>query len=218
MKIHMKKIVSVLLTVLLVFGATGCSSIAQHYDAAGYISAMLKNSYQNDSADYISFASASEETALENYNATITRGINRFNAVFGLSLTDAQKTQLDTLIRDAYKAVRYTVGEQTELPSGYVVRVEVEPLTSFGNAVEEAFRYKKQLQADAATGTAGVTTVSELEERFAQHVLDACAAALQTPSYSENVTVVFEIVKDKTGNLSIDMLDFDRVDEAAILY
>lgn len=214
----MKKIAALLLALVLALSVSGCAELAPDYDAAGYISALLKNNYQNDSADYIGFSGATEAEALENHNATIQSGANRFCAYFGISLTDEQQLLLDDLMQKSYGLAKYTVQEQTETASGYIVRVAVEPLTSFSALTDEIFAYKRTLAADAATGESEASDVSELEFLFATHVLTACSDAIAAPRYGEAVTIVFEINQDKSGNLSIDMLDFDRVDEAAIAY
>lgn len=211
---RLKKILAMILTALLLTaGLTGCSALQTQfadYDVSGYISALLKSSYSGNHDDYMVYAKTTLQKSEENSTATITNAAINFCNAYSISPSDEQLAELEAVMAEACKLVKYTVKDEQKIDTGYYIEVDIEPLLTFqnmGDSIEQARSdSKKHLLEGQATSAASSEESSDEteydegdgydeygEEESSKMQESSSAGAVQT--LDENTAFINEVIR-----------------------
>lgn len=131
----MKKLSVMLVCIMLVGLLSGCGN---SFDAAGYISAILDNSYKNDSSKFVSMKIGTAEEASETYETSLKGEVDTLVYLSSAGeASDEQYEKLKGIMTDIYGQTKYNVdGAEKQDDGSYVVTITYEQINVFGPAME----------------------------------------------------------------------------------
>ncbi len=216
----MRKAAILLAAMLLATVLGGCGS----FDASGYIKALLDNSYKNDSTAFVEQKIGTAEEASELYETGINTALSSLTAQGQFS--DELKKEFETVVKDIYKSVKYTVGEATKKDGGsYEVEVKYQKMKIFAGAMEKynaaIEAYVEEMTEKAESGE--VPSDEEANEISYGMLKDAIKESLGSVEYEDEQSAVVRVeLKDKVYtpneedvyNLERLMFDIEAVTES----
>lgn len=217
----MRKAAILLAAMLMATVLGGCGS----FDASGYIKALLDNSYKNDSTAFVEQKIGTAEEASELYETGINTAMNSLTAQGQFS--DELKAEFETVVKDIYKSVKYTVGEATKKDDGsYEVEVKYQKMKVFAGAMEKytaaTEAYVEEMTEKAGNGEE-VPSDEEINEISYSMLKDAIQEALGSVEYEDEQTATVRVeLKNKVYtpneedvyNLERLMFDIEAVTES----
>lgn len=192
----MKKLSMILLCVMLTVFLGGCGA---SFDAAGYIGAILDNSYKNDSSKFVSMKIGTAEEAAETYEEALSGEVDTLIGISGAGpASDEQRAQIEAIMKDIYAKTKYTVdGAEKQDDGSYVVTVSYEQINVFGPAIEAYLADVESLEAELLNA-AEMPSEDELMERLMTSYIDSFNKALANVTYDAPATVTIRVeVKDQ---------------------
>lgn len=192
----MKKLSMILACVMLAAFLGGCGA---SFDAAGYISAILDNSYKNDSSKFVSMKIGTAEEAAETYEKGLSGEVDTLIELSGAGpATDEQRAQIETIMKDIYAKLKYTVdGAEKQDDGSYVVTVTYEQINVFGPAIEAYIADAESLEAELLNATE-MPSADEVRERLMTSYIDSFNNALANVTYDAPATATIKVaVKDQ---------------------
>lgn len=200
----MKKLSIMLVCVMLVGLLGGCGN---SFDAAGYITAILDNSYKNDSSKFVSMKIGTAEEAAETYETAVDGEVETLVLLSGASkATDAEFDQLKGIYEDIYSQTRYTVdGAEKQDDGSYVVTVTYEQIKVFGPAIE-AYLAEIDRMSEEYLSTGVYPSDETLMEAYIECFANAAANA--TFGESASTTIRVELVNQVWQPNENDVVDF----------
>ena len=192
----MKKLSMILACVMLAAFLGGCGA---SFDAAGYISAILDNSYKNDSSKFVSMKIGTAEEAAETYEESLSSEVDTLIEISGAGpASDEQRAQVETIMKDIYAKAKYTVdGAEKQDDGSYVVTVSYEQLNVFGPAIEAYLADVESLEEELLNATE-MPSEDELMERLMTSYIDSFNNALANVSYDAPATTTIKVeIKDQ---------------------
>lgn len=218
MKMKMKRLktVAVMLMAVLALGLFGGCGIS--FDASAYIKALLDNSYKNDSAEFVAQKIGSAEEASTLYEQGIESELTALLA--GNTVSDELKDEYRQVLKDIFKAVKYTVWDAEKQDDGsYIVTVNYEQMQIFGAAMD-SYMTKVEDMTNEWTQAEELPSDEEMYEQIYATLKDCLKDALSNATYADeaSATIRVEIVDntytpndDDIANLESVMFDLDAV-------
>ncbi len=215
----MRKAALLLVAMMMATLLCGCGS----FDASGYIKALLDNSYKNDSTDFVNQKIGTKEQAQELYEKGIEAALK--NLIDDVQISDGLKDEFETVIKDMYKNVKYTVGEATKKDDGsYEVEVKYQKMKIFDPAMQSyavSFQeYEDEVTEKMQNGEESPSEDEVLETTFSL-LKDAIQESLGNLQYEDeaSTTVRVELVnkvytpnEDDVANLEQQMFDTEAIE------
>lgn len=215
----MRKAALLLVAMIMATLLCGCGS----FDASGYIKALLDNSYKNDSTDFVNQKIGTKEQAQELYEKGIEAALK--NLIDDVQISDGLKDEFETVIKDMYKNVKYTVGEATKKDDGsYEVEVKYQKMKIFDPAMQSyavSFQeYEDEVTEKMQNGEESPSEDEVLETTFSL-LKDAIQESLGNLQYEDeaSTTVRVELVnkvytpnEDDVANLEQQMFDTEAIE------
>lgn len=205
----MKKLSMILACVMLAAFLGGCGA---SFDAAGYISAILDNSYKNDSSKFVSMKIGTAEEAAETYEEALNGEVDTLIGLSGAGpVSDEQRAQVEAIMKDIYAKTKYTVdGAEKQDDGSYVVTVTYEQINVFGPAMEAYMADMESLEAELLNA-AEMPSEDELMERLMTSYIDSFNNALAGVTYDAPATATIKVlVKDQVWQPdSADVIAFE---------
>lgn len=192
----MKKLSAILAGVMTAAFLGGCGA---SFDAAGYIGAILDNSYKNDSSKFVSMKIGTAEEAAETYETGLSGEVDTLIEMSGAGpATDEQRTEIENIMKDIYGKTKYTVdGAEKQDDGSYVVTVTYEQINVFGPAVEAYMQEVDNLEAELLNATE-MPSEDELRERLMTAYIDSFNNVLANVTYDAPATATIKVaVKDQ---------------------
>lgn len=217
----MKRIISLLLAaVMSVALLTGCSSgVPAKELVQGNLDAVYLGKF---SAEYLKMVDTTEEQAKKDYETGIDTEVEYFAQYFSIDLSlcsDNIREQIADLYRQIYAKSKYEVGNETVNDETYLVELTIYPIDIFSKITEDdATELYNSLQARVDNGEFDEMSDAELEEVWAQAVIDLVSSRISTIGYLDAQTISVQVTKDDKDIYSIDSGDFDRIDALIIQY
>ncbi len=216
MRMKRLKTVAVMLVAVLALGLFGGCGIS--FDASAYIKALLDNSYKNDSAEFVAQKVGSAEEASTLYEQGIESELTALLA--GNTVSDELKDEYRQVLKDIFKAVKYTVGDAEKQDDGsYIVTVNYEQMQIFGAAMD-SYMTKVEDMTNEWTQAEEIPSDEEMYEQIYATLKDCLKDALSNATYADeaSATIRVEIVDntytpnaDDIANLESVMFDLDAV-------
>lgn len=216
MRMKRLKKVAVMLVAVLALGLFGGCGIS--FDASAYIKALLDNSYKNDSAEFVAQKVGSAEEASTLYEQGIESELTALLA--GNTVSDELKDEYRQVLKDIFKAVKYTVGDAEKQDDGsYIVTVNYEQMQIFGAAMD-SYMTKVEDMTNEWTQAEEIPSDEEMYEQIYATLKDCLKDALSNATYADeaSATIRVEIVDntytpnaDDIANLESVMFDLDAV-------
>lgn len=216
MRMKRLKTVAVMLMAVLALGLFGGCGIS--FDASAYIKALLDNSYKNDSAEFVAQKVGSAEEASTLYEQGIESELTALLA--GNTVSDELKDEYRQVLKDIFKAVKYTVGDAEKQDDGsYIVTVNYEQMQIFGAAMD-SYMTKVEDMTNEWTQAEEIPSDEEMYEQIYATLKDCLKDALSNATYADeaSATIRVEIVDntytpnaDDIANLESVMFDLDAV-------
>ena len=198
-----KKISVMLLCIMLTAFLSGCGNSP---DMAGYISAILDNTFKNDSTQFVSMEIGTAEQAAQAYETTLAEEVD---ALIMLSdagpASDEQSAQLESIVKNIFSKTKYTVDSAEKQDDGsYVVTVTYERINVFGNTLD-AYLADAMALNDELEGVAEAEMPSEDEVRefLLNSYIDDFNNALANVTYDEPATATIRVeLKNQTWQVN----------------
>lgn len=211
MKKVMRKVALVLASVMMMGLLSGCGS----FDASAYLTALLDNSYKNDSTAIVEQKIATAEEAAALYEEGLYTKIDVFVSSFGIS--EEQAESLRASIADMLSKVKYTVGEaEKQDDDSYVVTVTYEQMNVFAPLLENYMAtVEEMVNAWTEAALAGEATPSE--DEMMDEVLTAFGTTLDevlanvTYAEPQTMTVRIELVDGMYTPNETDLYNLENV-------
>ena len=210
------KMAAVMLVAVLALGLLGGCGVS--FDASAYIKALLDNSYKDDSTEFVAQKVGTAEEASSLYQQGIESELTALLA--GNTVSDELQDEYRQVLKDIFKAVKYTVGDAEKQDDGsYVVTVNYEQMQIFGAAMD-AYMVKVEEMTDEWTQADELPSDEEMYEQIYATLKDCLKEALSNATYADeaSATVRVEIVdntytpnNDDIANLESVMFDLDAV-------
>lgn len=187
----LKKISIVWLCVMLTAFLGGCGNSP---DMAGYISAVLDNTFKNDSTKFTAMKIGTAEQAAEAYETSFAAEVD---AMIELSnagpASDEQRAQIENIVKDIYAKTKYTVGgAEKQDDSSYVVTVTYEQMNVYENALESYLADALELNGELSEAR-GMPPEDELRETLLTFYIDDFNNALANVTYDEPETITIRV-------------------------
>lgn len=151
------------LCILLALALSGCAIPTPgfaDYDVSGYIQALLDSSYHDSHQELMEIASVTEEKARENNTSTVENAAVHFCNAYGISPSEEQLQQLQTIMKHAFSLTKYTVKDEKKVDTGYYLEVEIASITNFEGREADIEKLKTEAQQEAtAANTARPSVV-----------------------------------------------------------
>jgi len=246
----MKRIAALFLAVVVISGLSGCTIPTPgfaDYDVSGYIQALLDSSYHDSNEKLMEIAAISEEKARENNAATVENAAVHFCNAYGISPSDEQLRELETIMKHAFSLTKYAVKEERKVDTGYYLEVEIASITNFEGREADIEKLKADAQQEAtAANTARPSVVSgdsgdsddagdtssapvyqggirgekvDANDLFVEKVLEFCTQEVANVSYDpETRTVALDIRQTEKGELQLDLNQIATIDQTVIRF
>lgn len=206
----LKKISVMLLCVMLTAFLGGCGNSP---DMAGYINAILDNTFKNDSTQFVSMEIGTAEQAAKAYETTLTEEVD---ALIMLSdagpASDEQSAQLESIVKDIFSKTKYTVdGAEKQDDGSYVVTVTYEQINVFGNTLDAYLADAMELN-DELEDAAEMPSETEVRESLLNSYIEDFNNALANVTYDEPATTTIRVeLKNQTWQVnSADFTAFQQ--------
>ncbi|MCM1252714.1 MAG: hypothetical protein NC321_07815 [Clostridium sp.] len=194
----MKKLSVILVCVMLAAFLGGCGA---SFDAAGYISAILDNSYKNDSTKFVSMKIGTTEEAAEIYETALSGEVDSLIEISGAGpVSDEQRVQVEEIMKDIYGKTKYTVeGAEKQDDGSYVVTVSYEQINAFAPAIQAYIDAVESLEAELESlNAAERPSKDELKEKLFAAYVDSFNSALANVTYDAPTTATIKVeIKDQ---------------------
>ena len=209
-KQDIRKILLAILSVLLL---TGCSAKA---DVASYVEGALKARYHAEYELYMDVTGCDLEKAEKIYQDRL----NECMAVIeSAELSDELKAEYRDFFDRVLKSARFSMGEVKEENDIYYVEVTVEPFAMFSNIADELSifvdEYYTEVTEDALEGS-DIPTTEELRDDVYEILLEILNNHMNHITYAEPVTMKLQVTQDEEGLVSINPVDFQKLDQLLI--
>ncbi len=186
----MRKIVILLAAVMAAVLLGGCGN----FDASGYIKALLDNSYKNDSTAFVEEKVGTKEQAEELYAQGIDTAMKSLTSQGAIS--DELKSEFETVVKDVYKNVKYTVGEATKKDDGFEVEVKYQKMKLYAAAMETynaAYEAYINEMTEKATNGEETPSEDEINEAVFGMLKDAMKDALANVEYEDEQSTTIRV-------------------------
>lgn len=216
MKKMMKKVALIMSCIMMAGMLTGCAK----FDASAYLSALLDNSYKNDSTALVELGIGTAEEAAAIYEEGLDTEMAALTSSAGIS--EDQAAGLRDVMADLLAGAKYTVGEAEAQDDGsYVVTVTYEQMNVFGPTIDNYMAETEALVAEwteAYMAGEEVASEDELMEEvialfgtvLADSVANATYEAPQTTTVRiEKVDNSYQPNTDDLTNLEYLLFDND---------
>ena len=202
-KMKLRKISVMLSCVMLTTFLGGCGNSP---DMAGYISAILDNTFKNDSTKFVSMEIGTAEQAAKSYETTLAGEVD---ALIELSdagpASDEQRAQMESIVKDIYAKAKYTVdGAEKQDDGSYVVTVTYERANVYGNILDAYLADAMELNDELAEADAAeMPSEAELRETLLNSYIDDFNNALANVTYEKPATATIRVeLKNQTWQVN----------------
>ncbi len=183
---------------------TGCSGVDSNF-SADYVAAIMDASYKGEFEHYLSMTDASDDSAEEIYDDTVTYfadSIAYYCEVYTEDISEEMYEKYITFAEDLLSKAKYTVSSSENGKESCYVTVSIKPL----NLLEQSESDIESCIDDynAALENIDIETISDeeylqLEDSYAENVLNALKENAENLEYKENVDYTIEIIIDEDG-------------------
>ena len=172
---------------------SGCGSTASDYQS--YIQGSYDVIYKGEFGDYMSTTDATEEESLKQYQLSVDHYVEMLSEKFGLALSEEEKSNLQAIVKDLLKKVKYTVEPAKKKNDTYFVDVKVEPMDYIDIAVEKSEKLKSGLEARMKQGE--YQKKEDYQQAYKDGIFTILKESLKEISYSEEEIFSIPIKVDK---------------------
>lgn len=204
------KLTILLACVMLTAFLSGCGSSP---DMAGYINAILDNTFRNDSTKFVEMKIGTAEQAAQAYETTLA---GEADALIKLSnadtASDEQRAQIENIVKDIFAKTKYTVnGAEKQDDGSYVVTVTYEQLRVYGNALKAYLADAMRISGELSEAVEKPSE-DELKETLLTCYIDDFHDALANVTYDEPKTAEIRVeLNNRTWQVnSADFTSFQQ--------
>ncbi|MBQ8725257.1 MAG: hypothetical protein IJY74_06280 [Oscillospiraceae bacterium] len=183
---------------------TGCGGVDSSF-SADYVAAIMDASYKGDFEHYLSMTDSSEESAEEIYDSTVSyfaESIAYYCEVYTDDISEEIYAEYITFAEELLSKAKYTVSSSESGKDSCYVTVSVKPLNlleQIEDDIEECVDdYNTALEA-IGFETMTDEEYQELEDSYAESVLEALKENAANLEYKDNVDYTIEIIIDDEG-------------------
>lgn len=172
---------------------SGCGSTASDYQS--YIQGSYDVIYKGEFEDYMSTTDATEEESLKQYQLSVDHYVGMLSEKFGLKLSEEEKADLESIVKELLKKVKYQVEPAKKKNDTYYVDVKVEPMDYIDVVVEKSEKLKSELEAKMKRGE--FQNEEEYQKEYKDGIFSILKESLEDISYSEEEIFSIPIKVDK---------------------
>lgn len=219
MKHNVKKLLALALSAVLCLGIlSGCGN---SFSATELVKGNLDLIYLNQYTDtYLKSVDLTKEEANQQYEDGIAVEVDYFCSYFSIVLDSCDDTiepQITELYHQIYEHSKFEVGGETKNGDTYLVELTVYPIDIMQKVMDEdTDAINTTWQEKNAAG--GLDTEEAYETAWAQIIIDAVSARVDSIDYLDPQTISVQVTKGSDGLYSIDSSDFSRIDGLIIAY
>ena len=190
---NMKKIIVALVCVMMLGVLGGCGA---KFDAEAYLSALLDNSYKNDSSAFVELKIGTAEEAAKLYEEGIDKEMDAF--LSQLDVSEELEAEFRELFKDMLGKVKYSVtGSEKQDDGSYVVTVSYEQMKIFGPMMTD-YEARVTDMYTQWSESEEIPSEDEMMEAIIVALKDCLEETLANVEYAETATTEVRIeLKDK---------------------
>ncbi len=205
----MKKITALLLSLTTTAGTlmTSCGKVDSNV-SGNYVAAILDASYKNQSKNYIAMTESTEEEAKEIYDSTVkyfTESIAYYCEVYPEDISEELNAEFTSVAAELLYKSKYTVASSENGKESCYVKVSIKPLDILSQlepdieACIDEYNLKLEELGEEGLENLSDEQYAELEESYAEGILEALKKCASEPEYKDNVDFTIEIEIDDDG-------------------
>lgn len=213
----MKKITAILMSMLLLLGAAGCSSYKEYNDPSAnygpYIQSLLDVSYKHDATKYLEYVDDTKDAAEEYYDNTMAYWAYQVADYFQMVLIDdATEARMIGLMEDIFEQAKYEVADAVKSGDYYTVQVTIYPLDFTNQVYDEVAAFAQDFSDRIEAGEFGdyvndEAAYTECEIQYANSVMDILETYVDHLAYADAVEKIVKINVDEDGYYGISEND-----------
>lgn len=211
----MKKQIAVLAAATVMCGSlTACSNTAKTY--TNYVQAVLDCTYRGETEEYINLTGSTDEDATAVYDDEVdyfTALLCYQMAVETDYISDETYAGYTALSKDILNKTQYTVEKAVKSGSAYHITIVTEPIDFWDITYDAVESYYTDEMADKFSAATTDEEIAELEEEYAEGVLDILSGYVSQIGYKDAVNKIVEITVDDDGYYGISDQDWYDIDD-----
>lgn len=221
MKTRTSQITSLALVFLLCASLlTGCGS---SFDPQSFTKGSLDAIYHGEFSDeYMSVSGKSEAECRQEYEDGLEEESEYFAKYFDIdysSCSDELKAKMLDLYRDIFAHAKYEIGNSAADGDMYIVSVTIYPIDIMQKVIDEdSEAFMEDYQNKAVDGKYASMSDDELNEFWAESMIELVSKRLDDISYLDAQTITVQLVSDGGDGYVISDEDAARIDELIVQY
>lgn len=185
-----KKIALALVCVLLVGALCGCGA---KFDASGYLSAILDNSYKGDSKALVDQKIGTAEEAAKVYEDGIDAEMSAVLPA-GSGISSELEGEIREVFKEMLSKVKYTVGDaEKQSDNSYVVTVTYEQMKIFEPTMTQYLAEVEAMGAEWGADPESAPSEDEMMEAIYTSLKDCLKSNLANVQYAGSATTTVRI-------------------------
>ncbi len=197
-------VISVAAVLFIVFGTLACLGVFRGFNAQGYVSAILDQTFKGD-VEYAAeiMEGATEETLYAQYEAGVESFVKK-TILQGAEVDEELEKQYIDLCKKIFDKMKYSVQEAEKVSDNeFHVPVTYQPSNVLQLFVASAAGEIERIKAKNDKIEYRGTTLEEIEAKMKAEYLTNCCTLLEEAydnmEYGKEQTTVFKIVKGEDG-------------------
>lgn len=209
---------AVLLSVVMLLGATGCSSYREYNDPSKnygpYVQSLLDVSYKHDASKYLEFVpDDTEEAAEKYYDDTMSYWAYELAEYFQMVLVEEEsESRMIGLMEQVFASAKYEVEDAVKVNDYYTVQVTIYPLDFTNLVYDDVIAFVEDFNTKIDAGDFGDYENDEAawtaaEVYYENGVMDVIESYLDQLTYADPVERIVKIAIDEDGYYGISEAD-----------
>ena len=216
MKILSKRLFVICLLIISVILLAGCTV---PFDRSGYVQGMLDSTYKGIHEHYAASTNENIQTLQDNYEAFMERELKIWLQFCGINseqtLPEELHTSVNQLIKDLYQLTDYKVSDANH--QGVVV-LTVSPLNIYNDVYRDVVKFNEKFKERNNNYEFTDYTDDEFQKAYLEPIIDIFRSHMDSPTYTESVTLSIQVSPDSLGKYSISEEDIAAIYNSVINY
>ncbi len=199
----MKRLLSVLFAIVMMFTVTACGETEVEFDAQKYVQAVLDAKYKHDYSEYANQIGLSEEEAKGQLVSEFEASLEEQLQATGMTYTEEQAASYIQMEADLREKVQYEVKEAVKDEEGnYTVEVAVTPVDGY-----------TQYQQNFMTDLQNAVNEGATEADYMRVFLECLQSSIDNAVSLTSTTMTFHITFVEQDHMRIYSISEDEVME-----
>lgn len=204
----MKKFISLLLIISLMFTFTACALIQdEEFEPSVYVKSILDSTYLDENEDYIEASGASTTEAEENHDTTVYNLVVSFFEKYEVNPSELQIQNLEEVFSEIYAKCVYEVSATLEENSEYFVTVTFTPIVNLSYISDDVYDIKN-LAGDE---------VYDVGASYIDDIIVLCQNVADNVIYGSEQEQVVDLIVNNESEIMLNITKLSEIDELIVV-